>query len=177
MDQMNLKKVVVIGHSLGGAVAMLFALKYPEMVEKLILVAPCPVDGLPTPTENLPYLALYKTSRTLLKRSIRGLLPTLKDKKFLEALADDALKMNPDSIYPHVEELGKFNVVDLVKNNFVPTIIVFGDMDPLLTYSQMEKTAKTLGAKLAVLNGVGHTPFVEKTDLFVQIIEDFLGGA
>ncbi len=176
VEKLNLGRVTVIAHSLGGAVGTLFALRYPDKVDKLILVAPCPVDGLSTPPENLPFLELYKTNRTVVKKSILGLLKSIKNKRFIDQLVDDALKMNPKSVYVHADELGKFNIVHHAGANRVPTLVVFGDMDPLLTSAQMEKTARILNAKLLVLNGIGHTPFVENTEMFLRITEDFLGG-
>lgn len=174
VEKMNLKPVVLIAHSLGGAVGMKLAIKRPDLVKGLILVAPCPIDGLQTPNENLPYLELYKRNRSLLRKSLYGLLKSVKDKKFVEQLVDDALKMNPEAVYVHVEELARFNLIDDLKNYRVKTIILWGDMDPLLTHEQMEKTAHALNAELIVLQHVGHTPFVEVTGLFLERIQNFL---
>ncbi len=43
----GIKKAVVLGHSLGGGVAMQFAIDAPEITEKLVLVAPTSVYGYP----------------------------------------------------------------------------------------------------------------------------------
>lgn len=40
MDQLSLKNVTVIGHSMGGQIAMTLALRHPEALEKLVLIAP-----------------------------------------------------------------------------------------------------------------------------------------
>ncbi len=167
-------KPVLIAHSLGGAVGMLLASKYPDCLQSLILVDPCPIDGLVTPTENMPYLELYKTNRSILKKSIEGLLKTVKDKKFVQALVDDALKMNPDSIYPHAIELGKFNLIEKADRIKVPVVVVFGELDGLLTTKQMEKTAQILHAQLRIIKNVAHTPFVENPELFIETIKDYL---
>lgn len=167
-------KPVLIAHSLGGAVGMLLASKYPDCLQSLILVDPCPIDGLVTPTENMPYLELYKTNRSILKKSIEGLLKTVKDKKFVQALVDDALKMNPESIYPHAIELGKFNLIEKADRIKVPVVVVFGELDGLLTTKQMEKTAQILHAQLRIIKNVAHTPFVENPELFIETIKDYL---
>lgn len=171
IEKMQIKPSV-IAHSLGGAVAMLLAKKYPDSIASLILVDPCPADGLVTPNENLPYLKFYKRSRILLKKSLTGLLRKLKDKKYFEQLVDDALKMNPESIYTHAIELGKFRLS--IDTYSVPTVVVYGDLDPLLTKEQMLKTAETLKAKLIVLESVGHTPFIEVPDLFIETVKNYL---
>ncbi len=43
-DQQNIDKAIVIGHSMGGKTAMLFAADYPEKVEKLIIADIAPKD-------------------------------------------------------------------------------------------------------------------------------------
>jgi len=174
VEKLQLKDVVILAHSLGGAIGMKLALKRPDLVKSLILVDPCPIDGLPTPTENLPYLELYGRNRSVLRRSLYGLLRNVKDRKFVERLVDDALRMNPKAIYAHAEELGRFDLTGQTGNYCVKTLLVWGDMDPLLTREQMEKTCKALKARLVVFNNVGHTPFVEASDDFLKSIEPFL---
>lgn len=167
-------KPIVIAHSLGGAVGMLLALKYPETIQSLILVDPCPVDGLITPVENMPYLELYKTNRSIVRKSIIGLLKTVKDRKLVEDLVDDALKMNPKSIYKHAIELGQFNITNKVSKIKVPTVVVWGNLDPLLSSKQMKDTSEALNAELKILNNIGHTPFVENPDLFIESVKSHL---
>jgi branched-chain amino acid transport system permease protein len=143
-------------------------------LRSLVLVDPCAVDGLITPAENMPYLELYKTNRSIVRRSIVGLLRNVKDKKFVEQLVDDALKMNPDSIYPHINELGKFNIVEKAKGISVPVLVLWGELDTLLTRKQMERTAQALNGELRILKNVGHSVFVEDPDLFIDVVKDYL---
>lgn len=173
IEKMQIKPAVV-AHSLGGAVGMFLAINHPESLRSLVLVDPCPVDGLITPAENMPYLELYKTNRSIVRRSIVGLLRNVKDKKFVEQLVDDALKMNPDSIYPHINELGKFNIVEKAKGISVPVLVLWGELDTLLTRKQMERTAQALNGELRILKNVGHSVFVEDPDLFIDVVKDYL---
>ncbi len=57
-DENGIEKFIFVGHSLGGKTAMQFALKYPQMIEKLIVVdiSPCRMSSLLEPnilTTNL----------------------------------------------------------------------------------------------------------------------------
>lgn len=44
IDSLELGNVVMVGHSMGGQIAVTFALKYPELLESLVLVAPAGVE-------------------------------------------------------------------------------------------------------------------------------------
>ncbi|KAG5874591.1 hypothetical protein JTB14_001225 [Gonioctena quinquepunctata] len=61
MYKMDLKKINLLGHSMGGRTAMLFALKYPKLVEKLIVADISPITSSPS-FKQLPKLM------TILKR-------------------------------------------------------------------------------------------------------------
>ncbi|MCX7813183.1 MAG: alpha/beta fold hydrolase [Pseudothermotoga sp.] len=173
-EKLNLKQVVLMAHSLGGAVAMKLALRRPDLLKGLILIDPCPVDGLQTPSENLPYLELYKRNRSMVRKSLYGLLSSVRDRKFVEKLVDDALKMNPNAVYAHAEELAKFDLTRELEQYRVKTMVLWGDMDPLLTREQMEKTSRALNAELIIIQNAGHTPFVESTELFLKKVHNFL---
>jgi proline iminopeptidase len=40
IDNFNIRSVTIIGHSLGGMIALLYAIKYPDKIKKLVLIAP-----------------------------------------------------------------------------------------------------------------------------------------
>jgi pimeloyl-ACP methyl ester carboxylesterase len=44
IEKMDLKNVILCGHSMGGQVAMIMALRYPQMIEKLVLIAPAGIE-------------------------------------------------------------------------------------------------------------------------------------
>lgn len=50
LGQLKINKAIVIGHSMGGQIAMILALKYPSLISKLILVAPAGLETF-TPAE------------------------------------------------------------------------------------------------------------------------------
>ena len=62
-DKMQLEKFILAGWSLGGNVAMRFAIDHPRMVEKLILMSSGPMHGYPTPKRKL--FGLIKTKEYL----------------------------------------------------------------------------------------------------------------
>eukprot|EP01130_Rhizamoeba_saxonica_P017468 TRINITY_DN847_c0_g1_i1.p1 TRINITY_DN847_c0_g1~~TRINITY_DN847_c0_g1_i1.p1 ORF type:complete len:216 (+),score=43.67 TRINITY_DN847_c0_g1_i1:417-1064(+) len=53
-QQMNLDKFTLIGHSLGGYLSGCYAIKYPERVEKLVLLSPVGIPEVPVIREDLP---------------------------------------------------------------------------------------------------------------------------
>ncbi|MGH1396329.1 MAG: alpha/beta fold hydrolase [Trichormus sp.] len=62
LQALKLERVYLVGHSLGGWVAASYALKYPEQVAKLVLLAP---EGVKTPRQEVYYRKMQK----LVKRS------------------------------------------------------------------------------------------------------------
>lgn len=78
---MNLRKPVIVGHSLGGAVALAYALEFPDEIGGLVFLAgfcyPTPrIDFLPFMTPAIP-VAGQVMSRTVLQPIDRAILPAL----------------------------------------------------------------------------------------------------
>jgi len=51
----DLDPLVVVGHSMGAAIAQRFAIDYPEAVEGLVLIAPVPASGVPFPPKTVDF--------------------------------------------------------------------------------------------------------------------------
>jgi abhydrolase domain-containing protein 11 len=54
LQRLNIEKASILGHSMGGRAMMYFALQYPNIVEKAIIVDISPVPGLGTNMTNIP---------------------------------------------------------------------------------------------------------------------------
>ena len=83
----NLEKVIVLGHSMGGKAAMLFAVKYPTLVAKLIIIDIAPRYYKPHHTNILKALnsvdfSIHNT-RKLVDQKITELIPEIGVRSFL----------------------------------------------------------------------------------------------
>jgi pimeloyl-ACP methyl ester carboxylesterase len=102
LDSLGIRQVAVVGHSMGGMVAVRFALMYPETVGALVLENPI---GLEDYRELVPYITLEQAYRNELnateeniRRYIRGYFVHWKPE--YEEYADVAIRMRKSGEYP-----------------------------------------------------------------------------
>ena len=169
IDKFSPEKLVLVGHSFGGRVAIKFSFLYQNIYEKLALVL---VDSAGVlPKRNLFYhLKVFRYKR--LKRKAMG------DKRFEKKLEKFGSK--DYKVLSGVMKQTFVNVVneDLSRDaKFVKanTIIVWGDRDKeTKTYMARKLNRLIDGSKLYFLRGCGHFPFLEKKEEFVIILDTFL---
>ncbi|KAJ6785916.1 hypothetical protein PWT90_10195 [Aphanocladium album] len=73
LTTLGIKKITLIGHSLGGMLSTRFGLQYPDMIEKLVLVDPVGLEDYVE--KGVPYIALddsYKSESAQTYQSIKG---------------------------------------------------------------------------------------------------------
>ena len=199
--EMKLPAFHLIGHSLGGAVALQFALNHPEQIRTLTLVAPAPAEGMPLlqkGNKNLPWIwhlfdelnrdnplnrvdslnrlfHMMGADRLLIRRALMRMAPTLDYDKEFEVLVDDACRLAPQAIPGFVQALDTWNVQPYLKNLRLPVLILLGDQDILIPKEALKRTARSLPhGKLVIWGDVGHSPQLEQPDRFVQILREFI---
>jgi pimeloyl-ACP methyl ester carboxylesterase len=175
IEALKLEKPLLVGHSLGGALALTVALQSPKLLGGLALVSPLtqPVETLPAVFESL--FITSRRIRRLVATTLAVPLGKLKGKRTLAAIfapdevpegfADAAgglLAGRPDVFYAASTEVteGRYDVDDIVAdypNLMLPTAILFGRSDAIL--SPELHGGKTVGmipgAELKVIDG-GH---------------------
>ncbi|PNR96948.1 alpha/beta fold hydrolase [Petrotoga olearia] len=176
MDVLELNKVVLVGHSLGGAVAMSIAFRYPEKVEKLILVDSPSLKGLKTPEENYYVLNLLKNNRTLLKNSLKAMIPSSSDRKLLNHLTNDALLMNPKCFTENARALENYNYEETSKNYRGEVLFILGEKDTLITKNMANEVVQSTNGKLEIIPDVGHSIIIEEPTTFIDIFKNFTLG-
>ena len=115
IDYLNLNKINLFGMSLGGAVALRFAYKYPERLDKLIIQAP-PISSKVIGSSRRP--AIFFALRALDSESLIKLLNKVRKNdlwlwRFVRVFAAVNRKWKSKVLDP----LGKENIMYIVKNN------------------------------------------------------------
>ncbi|ARU62878.1 hypothetical protein CBW65_19275 [Tumebacillus avium] len=169
------EQVVLVGHSLGGSVAMDIAANAPELVDGMLLLNSAPIDGLVTPDERKPLIEQMVSDRNLMKMSLAAVVPTAAQGEFFELLVEDAM-IAAQTAVPNYTSLGEADYREQLGRGHVRTMIVYGQLDSLITQDMMERTHEGIpGSELVLYEHVGHSPNVEAPERLLQDIVRFAG--
>jgi pimeloyl-ACP methyl ester carboxylesterase/ribosomal protein S18 acetylase RimI-like enzyme len=135
MDHLKIAKATVIGHSLGGTIALDFALQYPEKVSSLILVAP----GLNGHVWSNEYSEWFKTIWSLSKPTDM-LQQTMSAPFYVLAVTNPNIKSEIEEIIKeNIEKMLTWKSLDIqwffpepiskLKELEIPTLVIYGDKD------------------------------------------------
>lgn len=161
----------IVGHSLGGAVAMALALACPQQIRGLVLVDSAPIDGM----KVFDYRPLYAASMNpeLFTFTLKTSLPHVA-KDFLQELLDDCRHSIP-AIVPNTKALAEADFTEEAKKFQRPVLVIHGEQDWLLPRVCSEKIAQTFPqTQLVILKGASHNPQMEKTTVFIQHLQKFI---
>lgn len=168
LNFLNLKKIIIIGHSFGGRVAIKLSSKKREYsIERLILVDSAGIK----PRFSLKRFLKeknYKIKKYLVKKNI---------------LNANCLTNSGSIDYKIMEENKKGVFVRIIKENLeksaknivIPTLIIWGNNDketPIYMAKKLRKLIKN--SKLHFMNG-GHYAYIENHNDFINIISNFIG--
>jgi pimeloyl-ACP methyl ester carboxylesterase len=182
----GLSTIVLVGHSMGGNVALELTLDRPALVQRLVLVDPAAhADELPiyahsTRVDNLNRWAALRASMALAQKVgvvgrlvphlHRGgfVLPALRRASFLSRHDVDALHQQLTSLFANPIGV-RMSAVQ------APTLVISGEFDPLVPPALSRRVAETIpGARYAVVRRAGHNPMDERPRAFERILLEFL---
>ena len=176
MAALGIERAAVLGHSLGGAVAMELLASRPELVSQLILVDSSPLEGLVTPKEYHPAIEAYKADKLILAQALAGIAPMNADEAFFAELVDDAWQMNRACFIGHAEELGTADYTERLAATSIPVAVFRGAHDVLITADHADRLASHLGGSVRTFAASGHSPMVEVPDEFGQAVLETVRG-
>src|SRR4029077_20317985 len=158
VDKLDLGAFHLVGHSLGGAVALQYALNHQARVRSLTLAAPPPPTGLAEmrdgtstsarllrrgdPAHRPPLDALQSgyrmhrslgTNRWMLRRALPEMMPAAAlEPGMAELLLADAARISSDAVVGLLRALHRWNVEAELPALRTPTVIVWGAKDVLV---------------------------------------------
>jgi pimeloyl-ACP methyl ester carboxylesterase len=177
MQSQKIAKATLVGNSLGGWIALEFAIQHPEMVEKLVLVDAAGLSfQTAPPTVNLNPASLDDTKKVL---GVVFYNQAMVTDLAVAAVFARHLKDNDGYTIRRVIDLfATGNQLEDAKlsSAHVPTLVVWGANDALLPLSMGERFHAGIGgSKLVSIKECGHIPELEKPEEFNRTVLDFLG--
>lgn len=168
-------QIVIAGHSMGGALAQVYALNYPQSIKALILIGTgarlrVRADFLRSLEDSID--APVGWLKNIVEPPYSRVAPEVREKVINGVTSVGAAVQLND-----FRCCDKFDIMDKVNQIAVPTLIICGtedDMTPV-KYSQY-LVNKIVGAKLVLIEGGSHHCFLEKPVEANRVIEEFLKG-
>ena len=182
LDSLNVSSAAVLGHSMGGKLAMAFALAQPQRVSKLILADIAPVayparhnaifaglnavdlSAISSRNEADVKLAAYIDEPGVRQFLLKSLLKH--DDKFSWRFNLAALQKNYQQLIGEPQVKGSYNG---------PTLFIKGgDSDYILPEHKARIMQLFPQAQAKVIQGTGHWLHAEKPAVFTKLVKDFL---
>ena len=188
------ERATLVGHSLGGGIAMQFAYHFPEITERLVLVSSgglgpevSPVlRAAALPGADLFIAATAGPGRTVGSAIARGLAAVglRPNTDVAEVLRGYSSLAEPDRRAAFLATLRsvigtggqRVHAGDrLYLAEGTPVLIIWGARDPIIPLRHGENAHKAIpGSHLEVFEGVGHLPQLEAPGRFVAVLERFI---
>lgn len=163
LDQLEIQKAAIVGHSMGGYVALAFARLYPERVTGLGLVSSQVLADPPDRKEGR-----YKSAAEVADKGIGGVVAAMMPKftadTRLQEIAKQVMeRQQPAGYIGALKAMAeRVDSTPLLSSIKFPVVLVHGDADALIPIDRArEVKAAVPDAHLVEIGGAGHVPMME----------------
>jgi 3-oxoadipate enol-lactonase len=163
LDQLAIQKAAMVGHSMGGYVALAFARLYPERVSGLGLVSSQVLADAPERKEGR-----YKSAAEVSENGIGSVVATMTPKftadERLQSYARASMERQPPAGYVGALKAmaERADSTALLSSFNFPVVVIHGDSDALIPIDRAREVKAVLPqAHLVEISGAGHMPMME----------------
>ncbi|MGH2705429.1 MAG: alpha/beta fold hydrolase [Actinomycetota bacterium] len=181
LDAVRVSKAVIVGHSMGSAVALRFAIDHPDRTMGVVVVGAAPglhgTEAARTFWESALAKMTDPVDSTLVRQMTETSLAKPVPRAFLEAMTEDGV-MVPAFVWKAAMQSrwrleGDFSTE--LGSIHAPTLIVWGDRDVRYSRAAQEALASAIaGSRLVVYEGAGHFAHWEEPDRFAADLAGFV---
>jgi pimeloyl-ACP methyl ester carboxylesterase len=187
MDALGIERAPLVGHSMGGAVALWTAARHPERASDLVVIdsACYPVEiPLDVRVALTPYVGRYIFKGVFGKRDIRRYFknrvyrdPTLATEELIDYVYERMFRPGgQEAAHATLVALSNLSAVQAsVRAVRTPTLVVWGEDDRVISLADGKRlVAEIPGARLEVIPACGHAPNEERPRELIEKLTAFL---
>lgn len=164
MDQMGIGKVPIIGHGLGGVVAVHFALAHPDRAEQLMTVC-TPLTSGEIARSLSGFSGGDNPAKVILGRKLKS----------YEEVDMEAAKTDANAVVQSVKSVLNQDLLRVLEELDLPVLLVAGQEDPIIQVPD-DDILEDLDYNVFpfIFAGAQHYPMLDETSKFNRLLRDFL---
>ncbi len=191
LEILSIHKVIIVGHSFGARIALVFSVSHPKKIKFLILITPIiKVDGfiarivfieykiikiLPDPLKRILLQLSSNLHRKVCNIIIFKSVSAKRRKQIMSWGAKDPKSLNPEINIELFDEVYKLNLMSLAKKNKTKSLIIASDSDRIVRLDYIKEFVSLLNnTKFKIVKKSGHVVPMEKPITMSKIIQTWL---
>lgn len=176
VEQIGLQQFTLVGHSMGGGVAMQYALNHPDRLKALVLVDPLAAYGTRIASEITAWINAQQGNSEGIRQIVLGAFASPPTGAYLEKLVEDGVRWDKPIYLGTMDDMARFAISDRLPEINVPTLVTWGDKDTVIPFAAIvDIFTRIPGCGLEVWHGVGHSGPIEIPERFVELLARFIG--
>jgi pimeloyl-ACP methyl ester carboxylesterase len=161
LQELGMSKVAIVGHGLGALVGLLFAMRYPTVVDRIMAVElPLEVSSIHNRLRTAP---LQELADWLLAKDSAA-----------EPARTDGLKADQLALTTSFASLDLFDLLHRMASLNTPCLLVYGQNDPAIIAPNHEKSVGSLNMHSIIFEQSAHFPMLDDPSGFNRLLTDFL---
>ena len=161
LQELGINKVAIVGHGLGALIGLLFTMRYPTVVDRIMTVElPLEINSINNRlrTSSLPELADWLLSKNTETEPARV----------------DGLKADPRALAISLNSPDLFDLSNRIGNLSTPCLLVHGQNDPAISTPNYDPSHSPLSMHSIIFEQCEHFPMLDDPSGFNRLLSDFL---
>jgi pimeloyl-ACP methyl ester carboxylesterase len=173
--ELQSKNYLLIGHSMGGKIALSAASRQPAGLKGVVLVAPSPPTPEPIPVDKRAKLKNTWGNREEMEELVKGLTVDPLEKNVFAQVVEDHLAVSAKAWNAWLDTGSREDISDRMKKVTVPVSVANGSDDPnfSMTFLKEEIGGYLSQTSYTEVSGAGHLLPLEKPQELANLISSF----
>ena len=169
------RDVVLVGHSLGGAIALMYAMNYPQELKGIVIIG----SGARLRVHPMYLASLEEAIKGNLQEWYQQIVAGhhLTPEDYQKEVLEKRKAIGPAVMLSDFLCCDKFDIMDRVQEIKLPALIICGELDMMTPVKYANYLAtKLTNSRVVIIPQATHLVFAEKPEAINEAIEDFVKG-
>lgn len=179
LQELKITHCMIIGFSMGGAVAFEMAVKFPSLLSKMVIVNSAPdFNKLGWLGKKMilerSFSLTFSGMEPLARKVASGMFPEENQKELRAAFYKRAVANDVKAYYYSFRTLMRWGIGDKIRNIKIPTLVIASEMDYTPVSLKESYAKKIQNAKMVVIKNSRHGVTMDQPEAFNQTVLKFL---